>query len=31
MQLTFDEAEGFGQHKKARYELFLNGMDQVVL
>lgn len=30
MQLTFGDAEGLGQRKKTRRELFLNEMDQVV-
>lgn len=30
MQLTFGDAESLGQRKKARRELFLNEMDQVV-
>lgn len=30
MQLTFGDAEGPGQRKKTRRELFLNEMDQVV-
>ncbi len=29
MQLTFGDAEGLGQRKKTRRELFLNEMDQV--
>ncbi len=29
MQLTFGDAEGLGQHKKRRRELFLNEMDHV--
>lgn len=30
MQLTFGDAEGLGQRKKTRRELFLNEMDHVV-
>ncbi len=30
MQLTFGDAEGLGQRRKTRHELFLNEMDQVV-
>ncbi len=30
MQLTFGDAEGLGQRRMTRHELFLNEMDQVV-
>lgn len=30
MQLTFDDAEGLGQRKRTRREIFLAEMEQVV-